>query len=250
MRRMTVRRYLAVLAVFLLLAAGCSPSGKEGAPAAPAAGAGPQTAGDAARTPEGSTAGAGLPSLQVGNSAPEIRHVWFVGGDGKPGNTLGVESEAYDADGDAIQVGIAWRKNGEAVGAGSRLPVPVKRDDNVAVTLTPSDGKATGRPVTLSRVILNTPPGIEGHEQFRFDENVATFHVLASDADEDPLAFALKDAPAGMSIDRKTGMIRWAVSPGTTGKVPFTVEVIDPSGGTATARFTVTIAEQPRSDAK
>lgn len=184
------------------------------------------------------------------NSPPEIRSVWFTGGDGTPGNTLGVESEVYDPEGDPVRLEVAWRKNGQSAGNGMRLPAPVKRGDKVEVTITPSDGKATGRPVTLTRAIRNTPPGIEGHEQFRFNENVATFHVRASDADGDPLTYSLKDAPAGMSIDRGTGVVRWVTSPGTTGKIPFTVEVSDGSGGETTARFTVTIAEQPVSDTR
>jgi hypothetical protein len=62
--------------------------------------------------------------------------------------------------------------------------------------------------------------------------------------------FSLKDAPAGMSIDRSTGFVRWVTSPGTTGKVPFTVVVSDGSGGESTALFTVTIAEQPSPGAR
>lgn len=239
-----MRPYLAALAA-LLLAAGCSGNGKEAAPGA--AGGPPRTAGSAAQAP-GRSPDFSVP--QVGNTEPEVRRVWFVGGDGRPGNTIGVESEVFDADGDAVTVSVAWRKNGEDAGAGPRLPAAVRREDNVTVTLTPSDGKATGRPVSLSRVILNTPPAIEGHGQFRFEENVAVFQVLASDADGDPVSFALKDAPAGMSIDRKTGTIRWAVSQGTEGKVPFTVEATDGAGGATTAQITVTIAEQHRADQK
>jgi hypothetical protein len=181
---------------------------------------------------------------------PEIRGVRFVGGDGRPGNTLGVEVEGYDADGDPVQFEIAWQKNGQPAGTGNRLTAPVKRGDKVSVTVTPFDGKERGKSATLFRQILNTPPVIEGQEEFQVTENAVTFHVRASDADGDPLTYSLKDAPAGMSIDRKTGLVRWMTSPGTTGKVPFTVIVSDGSGGESTARFTVTIAEQPASGAR
>jgi hypothetical protein len=161
-----------------------------------------------------------------------------------------VEAVGYDADGDPVQFEIAWQKNSHPAGGGNRLTAPVKRGDKVIVTITPFDGKDRGIPATLSREILNTPPAIEGQEQFQVGDNAVTFHVRASDADGDPLAYSLKDAPAGMSIDRKTGLVRWATSPGTTGKVPFTVVVSDGSGGESTARFTVTIAEQPPSGAR
>jgi hypothetical protein len=184
------------------------------------------------------------------NASPEIRGLQFVGGDGRPGNTLGVVAEGYDADGDPVQLEIAWRKNGQPSGTGNLLAAPAKRGDKVSVTVTPFDGKERGKSATLFREILNTPPAIEGQEQFQVTDNAVTFHVRVSDADGDPLAYSLKDAPAGMSVDRKTGWVRWMTSPGTTGKVPFTVVVSDGSGGESNARFTVTIAEQSPAGAR
>jgi len=193
---------------------------------------------------------AGAPGVADRNALPEIRGIQFVGGDGRPGNTLGVAAEGYDADGDPVQLEIVWRKNGQPAGTGNPLTEPVKRGDKVSVTVTPFDGKERGRSATLFREILNTPPAIEGQEQFQVTDNAVTFHVRASDADGDPLIYSLKDAPAGMTIDRKTGVVRWMTSPGTTGKVPFTVFVSDGAGGESTARFTVTIAEQFPADAR
>jgi len=190
------------------------------------------------------------PGDSARNSPPEIRGIRFVGGDGRPGNTLGVEAEGYDADGDTVQFEIAWQKNGQPAGTGNRLTAPVKRGDKVTVTITPFDGKDRGISATLSREILNTPPAIEGQEQFQVSDNAVTFHVRASDPDGDPLTYSLKDAPAGMSIDHGTGWVRWVTSPGTIGKVPFTVVVSDGSGGESTARITVTIAEQPPTGAR
>jgi len=244
-----MRRSLPLLVILPLVFA-CSSDRKAPTSAPPPAGnvVSPTTQQDG-----GSPAGGGgaeAPAIAVRNSPPEILGVRFVGGDGRPGNTLGVETEGYDADGDAVQFEIAWQKNGEPAGSGNRLTVPVKRGDKVTVTITPFDGKERGKSATLSREILNTPPAIEGQEQFQVTDNAVTFHVRASDADGDPLMFSLKDAPAGMSIDRSTGFVRWVTSPGTTGKVPFTVIVSDGAGGESTARFTVTIAEQPSTGAR
>jgi len=188
--------------------------------------------------------------VSVRNSPPETRGVRFVPGDGRPGSTLGVEAEGYDADGDAVRFEIAWRKNGEPAGTGSRLEPAVKRGDKVNVTITPFDGEERGKSATISREILNAPPVIEGQEQFQVSGSVVTFHVRASDADGDSLTYSIKDAPAGMLIDRTSGWVSWETAPGTAGKVPFTVTVSDGSGGEATARFTVTIAEQPLSGAR
>jgi len=194
--------------------------------------------------------GTNASGVAIRNAPPEIRGVQFVGGDGRPGNTLGVVAEGYDADGDPVQLEIAWMKSGRPAGTGNLLAAPVKRGDKVSATVTPFDGKERGRSATLFREILNTPPAIEGQEQFQVTDNAVTFHVRGSDADGDPLIYSLKDAPAGMSVDRKTGVVRWMTSPGTTGKVPFTVVVSDGAGGESAARFTVTIAEQPSSVAR
>jgi len=243
-------RHALVMLLVLLLLAGCSGERKVPPPTPSPAGNEISSTGQ----PVGGSPAGGEPATAPGtvarNSPPEIRSVRFVLTGGKEGTGLGVEAEGYDADGDAVQFEIAWTKNGEPAGSGNRLATPAKRGDKVAVTITPFDGKERGRSATLSREILNTPPIIEGQEQFQMNDNVVTFLVRASDADGDPLAYSLKDAPAGMSIDGKTGVVRWVTSPGTTGKVPFTVTVSDGSGGEASARFTVTVAEQPSSGAR
>lgn len=237
-----MHRFLPLPVIFLLVI-GCS--GERKAPAPP-----PAEFAVPPPVPQGDGSMKGSEAVQatgvaVRNHPPEIRGVRFVGGDGRPGNTLGVEAEGYDADGDQVQFEVAWQKSGQPAGTGNRLTAPVKRGDKVTVTITPFDGKEPGKSATLSREILNTPPVIEGQEQFQVNDNAVTFHIRASDADGDPFTYSLKDAPAGMGIDRETGWVRWATSPGTTGKVPFTVIVSDGSGGESTARFSVTISQEP-----
>jgi hypothetical protein len=161
-----------------------------------------------------------------------------------------VEAEGADADGDPVRFEIAWRKNGEPAGTDSRLGAPVKRGDKIDVTVTPFDGEERGRSAMLSREIRNTTPVIEGQEQFQVSGNVVTFRVRAFDEDGDTLTYSLKDAPGSMRIDRATGQVRWETSPADKGKVPFTVLASDGQGGEASARITVTIAEQPPSAAR
>jgi putative Ig domain-containing protein len=233
------------LLVLLPLVFGCSGDRNAPKPAPPAAGTMESPTGLQGGGSTVAGGGTNAPGVAVRNAPPEIRGVQFVGGDGRPGNTLGVVAEGTDADGDPVQLEIAWRKSGQPAGTGNRLTAAVKRGDKITVTVTPFDGKERGTSATLSREIINTPPAIEGQEKFQVTDNAVTFHVRASDADGDPLMFSLKDAPAGMSIDRKTGSVRWVTSVGATGKVPFTVTVSDGSGGESTARFSVTIAQEP-----
>jgi hypothetical protein len=113
----------------------------------------------------------------------------------------------------------------------------VKRGDKIDVTITPFDREGRGSSATISREIRNTPPVIEGQEQFQVGGNVVKFHVRATDADGDSLKYSTEDAPAGMEIDRTNGWVRWETPAGTTGKIPFAVTVFGGSGGEATARI-------------
>jgi translation initiation factor IF-1 len=182
--------------------------------------------------------------VTVRNSPPEIRSVRFVTPDGREGSPLALETEPYDADGDAVQVDIDWKVNGKPAGTGNRLEVPVRRGDKVTVTITPTDGEEAGRSASLTREIRNMPPAIEGHEGFQVEGNVVTFLVKASDRDGDPLRFSLKDAQPGMRIDPASGRVRWEMPPGTSGKIPFTVAVSDGAGGETSARIHLTIREE------
>jgi len=249
---MKLRNFLLILAVLVLIT-GCSRNDSgvsvSQTPAPPPS---QVEGGDVAEVPEVVVLPdtSPEPEEEEGNTPPEIRKVWFVAGDGSAGNGIGVEFETFDADGDTVNVEIEWRKNGEPAGTGKYIQSEIRRDDNITVTITPSDGKAAGRAVNLSRKIANSPPSIQGHNQFQFEEGVVFFQILASDSDEDTLSYALKDAPVGMTIDRDTGKIRWAVPPETTGKIMFTVEVSDGSGGSATASLSITVAPQSYSEAQ
>jgi len=92
-------------------------------------------------------------------------------------------------------------------------------------TPTNRDPQITSSPVTTATV----------GQSYRYDVN-------ATDADGDPLTYALNVAPAGMSIDPASGLIGWA--PTAAGDVPVTVEVKDGQGGQATQSFSVQVQEE------
>lgn len=177
----------------------------------------------------------------LANAPPEVRRVKFVPEVFGPGDTLGVEVETADADGDAVSVAYEWTVNGTPAGSGARLGVAVRRGDAVSVRITPFDGSVRGRTVTLAREVRNTPPLISGVTDRRFENEVFACTVRASDADGDAVRYSLKGAPAGMSIDAGTGEIRWAVPRGFRGKAQATAVAEDGRGGTAEYSFTVEI---------
>jgi len=98
--------------------------------------------------------------------------------------------------------------------------------------------------VTVEGLGINHPPAITSSPVTTGTEGVAySYDVDASDADNDPLTYALTTSPAGMTIDAATGLISWTPTGTQAGSHNVTVEVSDGRGGVATQSFTVDVAE-------
>jgi hypothetical protein len=182
-------------------------------------------------------------SVQIKNSPPEIIKVRLLPDADKPGDTLSVEVEGKDADGDNVTFTYEWTKNGEPAGNGQRINAPLRRGDKIKLAVVPSDGEETGRPIIMQREIKNMSPTILDNKAFKFDGKVYTFQVLAHDPDGDSLTYSLRSAPAGMTINPSTGLVYWNVPPTFTGTALFTVSVSDGQGGEAEKSFSFTIKQ-------
>ncbi len=86
-------------------------------------------------------------------------------------------------------------------------------------------------------VITSAAPGVVVQGQ------VYTYAVQASDPDGGKLGYALKSAPAGMSVDAATGVITWLPTPAQVGTSSAVVQVSDPSGLQATQGFSVVVVK-------
>lgn len=174
------------------------------------------------------------------NSPPQIKSVRLLPEVFKPDDSLYIEAEATDPDGDEVTISYEWYKNGELVSTEKQLNSPIKRGDKLLIKIKPFDGKDYGKVVTLKREILNTPPVIQDHKDYHFDEKTFSYQVKAFDPDGDPLTYSLKTSPEGMTIDN-TGLIKWNVPPQFKGKIPITVSVTDGHGGEAIQSFELDI---------
>ena len=183
-------------------------------------------------------------TVTLANAPPEIRSVRIVPETIRPGDSLAVEASGTDVDEDAVTFEYDWVKNGLPAGIGSRLEGPLKRNDAISVKITPFDGTAHGNFLILRREVLNYPPEIQGVAEALLSEEGYSCRIDAADGDGDPLTYALKEAPPGMTIGGATGAIRWPVPAGYTGKVPVMVSVSDGHGGEATYAMVVTIREE------
>ena len=176
-------------------------------------------------------------TIQIRNSPPEITKVRSLPDTAKPGDTLSVEVEGFDADGDDVAFTYEWTKNGEPAGNGQQIEGQLRRGDKVKLTITVSDGEETGRPIILQRDIKNMPPAITDSRKFSFNGKVYTFQVTATDPDGDPLTYSLQSGPKGMTINSATGLVHWDVPASFKGKAPFFVLVSDGQGGESKKGF-------------
>lgn len=179
-------------------------------------------------------------SSEKPNSPPTIKAIRLMPETFKPGDTLYIEAETSDPDGDEITILYKWYKNDELVSTDKYLNLPIKRGDKLKIKIKPFDGKDYGKVITLEREILNLPPVIIDHKNYHIDKDFFTYQVKASDPDGDPLTYSLKSAPSGMTIDQK-GLIKWSIPSDFKGKASVTLSVTDGHGGEARYSFDITI---------
>lgn len=180
-------------------------------------------------------------AVQIMNAPPEITRVKILPEIFKSNDTLSVEAEGSDIDGDQVSFLYEWTKNGAPAGKEPIIGTKVKRGDRVSVKVTPFDGESYGSSVVLNREIQNLPPVISEHSEFTFDGKMYTCQVKATDPDGDALRYSLDVSPDGMTIDPWTGLITWPVPPEFKGEVGATAVVDDGHGGISRYNLKITI---------
>ncbi|MBI3753023.1 MAG: hypothetical protein HY266_03125 [Deltaproteobacteria bacterium] len=149
-------------------------------------------------------------------------------------------------------VAYEWRKNGEPLdSAGEVLSSDFKKGDTISLTAVPSDGKQKGTPVMVVTHIFNSAPVITSTiKDSKMIDKVFTYQVKAEDPDNDTLAYTLLGYPDGMTIDPKTGLIKWAAPSGFKGKTNVMVSVSDVAGGEAKQIFSIQINQEANQEQK
>lgn len=100
--------------------------------------------------------------VTIDNSAPTVASAAISNTSPRVGDTLTVvPTGAVDPDGDPVTLEIAWQINGSSAGTGATLSSGFKRGDSITATITPSDSRATGSPVSTPAVtVVNSPPSL------------------------------------------------------------------------------------------
>lgn len=160
------------------------------------------------------------------------------------GDTISVEVNSEDPDGDIVSLEYKWFKNGQELKEATdklKLTEDFKRGDKIVLKIIPYDGKEKGNPGEAIIVVGNSPPIINtSSAPLKIENRRFTYQIKAEDPDGDPLIYSLKSAPSGMTINN-TGLIEWKVPDEFKGKVPVTVSVIDGHGGEVLYNFEVSI---------
>ena len=171
------------------------------------------------------------------NNPPELTKAELVTENG----ALRMVAEAHDKDGDPVQLKYSWTVNEQVVSDKDTLTA-FKSGDHIIATVTPFDGKQDGLPRSFVRQTGNSPPQIT-QNQPQFNDPMWTYQVNAKDPDGDTLEYSLTDAPSGMIIDPKTGLITWDTS-GASGRHKAMIHVSDGHGGTVDYPIEITLTEE------
>jgi hypothetical protein len=187
-------------------------------------------------------------SSNVGRThLPELTSIKIVYvSDNDPRGGFRAVAQAKDMDGNEVSFRYQWKINGEKI-IGAVMEVldwqgNFKKGDKIGVEVIPFDEKnEEGRKEEGEFTIPNSPPKIISEPEAKIEKGKFSYAVKAEDPDGDPVEFTLKDAPKGMSIDPKTGLITWDLDDKDTGEYKFEIMASDTEGAKSTQILTLTI---------
>lgn len=165
------------------------------------------------------------------NTPPEIIKARFQLDSIDNTDRLKVIVEGRDKDNDEITYNYEWFKNDEQVkGITGDTFQGFKKGDRIMVRVTPYDGKLYGPPRTIKMEILRSTPKVIEHKDIRFDGKELLYQVKAISPDGATLSYSLIDPPEAMTIDTKTGLLRWGLKDEFVGQVEVRVRITDNQG--------------------
>ena len=156
-------------------------------------------------------------------------------------------SNVNDTDNDAIAFELVAGPAGMSINASNGkvrwLPVADQLGTTVvSIRVTDPQGGSAIQTYTLNTHTVGGPPRITSVPPTQAAVGQGyLYSVAAVDAEQDPLRFALLEAPVGMTIDDRTGEIAWNPTLGQVGLQQVIISVSDLAGGTSTQGFAVQV---------
>ncbi len=157
------------------------------------------------------------PEVYVLNAPPRIVRYVITPPNPSADDSIKVELEFEDPDGDSVSAEFVWYVDGEVVdGVNDNVLPPghARSGQSVEADVTPFDGDSRGETVHIGPIeIANRPPRFVSPPPTNM-QVFGTFQwqFKAVDPDGDPLSFSLEgDVPPGMRIDPSSGVLSWQV---------------------------------------
>jgi hypothetical protein len=163
-------------------------------------------------------------------------------------DTIAVEYETFDPDGDSTREELFWMVNGQELISekGRKLRRKnIKKGDEIVATLVVNDGVLENQQ-SIKTVVGNAPP-----QWLRDPRNLTKvdgYTVEAVDPDGDPLTYRLQGAPKGMSISNE-GRISYEGSINEPGG-SYTIRVIAEDTDNGIVQWSFSIQLSPGSGAQ
>jgi len=186
-----------------------------------------------------------MASVEIGNSPPRVVELSSTPAEIFAGTDITVMPVAEDADDDRIDFKYQWLINGQADPLLVEATLPGDRftkGDSVQVLIVPNDFYDDG-PMYEGRVqsIPNAGPQITSQPPQGISSLDYRYQIEVSDPDDDVFTYRLDEAPAGMSIDKDSGLIQWSLVDVTPGDYTVAIAVTDPEGAEASQKYTLTL---------
>jgi RHS repeat-associated protein len=168
------------------------------------------------------------------------------------------EVQAGDADGDSLTYSLTATPLGTTPPLTSNLPTINATTGVVSWTptagqlgsytmaVTVSDGRNATYTQSYTLYVVNQesdqPPTITSMPPLVATVGqVYAYNAQGSDPNNNPLAWTLTTAPAGMSVNAALGTVRWTPTPDQVGSQNVTLRVVDSLGLSATQSFTIVV---------
>jgi hypothetical protein len=184
------------------------------------------------------------------NVAPRITSTPVVAA--TVGAAYAYDVEASDGNGDALTYSLAQAPAGMSIHATSGLIAwtpTAGQSGSHGVSVRVADPGGLAATQTFTVVVPNAPPVITSTAVTTAGVGATySYDVDATDLNADTLAYSLVQAPAGMTINAGSGLIRWVPLSGQVGSYPITVRAADPGGLAATQSFTLVVGGGTRVD--
>jgi hypothetical protein len=123
-----------------------------------------------------------------------------------------------------------WFRNKKPFGANSSIVTGFAKGDTIDVKITPFRDTEFGQPTYLTITIVHISPKIVENKMVSLEGDLLTYQVKAVDPDGGVLSYALQNAPRDMTIDSRTGTIKWLLRANDSGSHNFDVIIKNSDG--------------------